>query len=395
MSTLGSLRISASTTSIPEYGTARADVLLEAGAAPAIGPATLTLADLSLAGTILTADLDAPDLPRAVWVNGAGWDLPLPGRAYGSDAGVRLSTVLADLLADVNVAASAKGYAAESFAALPADAPIDRLDLRPDGVSGREVLGSLKRAGLVGPWWVAPDGSTHFGARPTGTPTARATVMRRNAAVGLRVFGLDSPASFLPGTSVEGVVTRRLVIRERAASLTAEAYSRNVPSLRDSVAAIASRDKPESRYAYPRTFQVRAVHSDGRLDLSPVTNDPMGADLRPLNNVEQWTLGGALSFPAVGTPCVVMFRDARESRAVVVGFAPAAVGAGAARIGDHVGRLAYDPAGGGAGVGILYYSPDDSSAYVPVPITSGPPIPSFAGATVTIATGSGKIKVAT
>jgi hypothetical protein len=143
--------------------------------------------------------------------------------------------------------------------------------------------------------------------------------MRRNAAAGLRVFGLDSPASFLPGTSIEGVQTRRLVVHERAKSLTAHAYSRNVPSLRDAVASIAARDKPEARYAYPRTFIVRAYHDDGRLDLNPAPDAP---DLRPLNNVEQWTLGGALSLPPAGTACVVVFRDARESRAVVVGFAP-------------------------------------------------------------------------
>jgi hypothetical protein len=111
MSTLGALRISRSKTSIPEYGTARADVLLTSGAAPAVGPATLTLADLAMAGTILTADLDAPDLPRAVWQNGAAWDLPLAGRSYGSDANVRLVTVLKDLLSDVNAAAAMAGYA--------------------------------------------------------------------------------------------------------------------------------------------------------------------------------------------------------------------------------------------------------------------------------------------
>jgi hypothetical protein len=224
VSSLGALRISASLTLIPEYGSARCDAVLEAGTTPAIGPALLTLADLTLAGTIVAADLDAPDLPHAVWVNGAGWDLPLPARSYQSDAGVRLLTVLRDLLADVNAIAAARSYAAESFFALPSDVPIGSWYLRPLGTTGREALACLRRAGWVGPWWVAPDGSTRFGGRPGGAATARQDIMRRNAGVGVRIFGLDSPASFLPGTTLEGVVTRRLVVRERAKSLSAEAW---------------------------------------------------------------------------------------------------------------------------------------------------------------------------
>jgi hypothetical protein len=387
MSTLGTLRISASTTSIPEYGTARADVLLEAGMVPSVGPATLTLADLSMRGTIVTADLDAPDLPRAVWVNGAGWDLPLPGRSYGTDAGVRLSTVLKDLIADVKTAAMAEGFATEFFdaASMPADRQLEKLDLRPAGSTGRDMLGMLHRVGIVPPWWVASDGSTHFGPRPSGPGTGRATVIRRNAALGMRYFGLDSPAGWLPGTSLESVITRRLVIHERASSLTANAYSRNVPSMRDSVAAIAERDHPESRFAYPRTFVVRTVHSDGRIDLDPPADAP---DLRPLNNVEQWTMGSALTFPDVGTSALVAFRDARESRAVVIGIAPSAPGSASARQGDHVGRWAFD-----ATVPVLYYSPSEAGAYAAVAPTVGPPLPAFAGTPATITTGSAKVKV--
>lgn len=319
MSSLGSQRIASSQTSIPEYGTARCDAVLASGAVPAVGPALLTLATLTMKGTIIFADEDAPDLPHATWVNGAGWDLPLPGRSYGTDAGIRLRTILTDLIADVAAAAAAKGYAPESFAAQPPDVPVERLDLRPEGTTGREVLATLRRARLVPSWWLRGDGATVFGPRPGGPATGRSDITRRNAGVGLRVLGADTPAGFLPGTTLEGVVTRRLVVKERAAALTVEAWSRNAPSLRDSVAAIARRDMPEARYAYPRTFVVRAVGTDGRIDLDPPPDAP---DLRPLDRVEQWTLGGALAFPVKGTPVLVMFRDARETRAVVVGVAP-------------------------------------------------------------------------
>lgn len=386
MSTLSALRISHSSLSIPYYGTARFDGVLEQGDPPPIGPATVTIGSLAMAGTILSAEDDAPDLPHAVWVNGAAWDLPLPtSRGYGTDAGVRLSTVLRDLLADVNAAGKTVGYAVESYAAYPADRPIEREYLRPADTTGREVLATLKRAGLVPGWWIDGPGALHFGPRPSGPSTGRADVMRRNAGAGLRVFGLDDPAGFLPGTTLENVATMRLRVRERAASLSAEAWSKG-ESIRDAVANIARRDRPEARYAYPRTFVVRAVGSDGRLDLSPPPDAP---DLHALDRVEQWTMGSALTLPAVGTSVVVAFRDARESRAVVIGIAPSAPGAAVARVGDHAGRLIFD-----AATGILYYSPSDSAPYVPVTTnltTPTPPIPAQVGTVVTIATGSSKV----
>ncbi len=91
--------------------------------------------------------------------------------------------------------------------------------------------------------------------------------------------------------------------------------------LRDSVARIAGQARPELRYSYPRTYVVRAARSDGTLDLDPPADDA-GKDLPPLDRVEQWTLGGALAFPAAGASVVVAFRDATETRPIVVGFAP-------------------------------------------------------------------------
>jgi hypothetical protein len=95
--------------------------------------------------------------------------------------------------------------------------------------------------------------------------------------------------------------------------------SNALPSIRESVAKIARDDRPELRFSYPRSFTVRAVHSDGRIDLDPA---PTETDLRPLDDVEQWTLGGALAFPVVGAAVVVHFRDAKETRPIILGFAP-------------------------------------------------------------------------
>lgn len=401
MSTLGSLRVSSAQLSMPQYGSARADVLFEGGAVPTVGPATLTLADLAMVGTVILADLDAPDLPRAVWVNGAAWDLPLPGRSYASDAGVKLSTVLRDLIADVNAAATVASYAPESFAALPTDVLIGSLYMRPESTpttpsAGRAVLAELHLSGLIPSWWIDSAGAMHFDARPTtgATSPPRADIMRRNAAMGLRVFGLDSPASFLPGTSVEGVVTARLVVRETSGSLTAEAWSGKPRTIRASLARIAATTRPEAAYAYPRTYVVRAVHADGRLDLTPPPTSP---DLKPLDSVEQWTLTGTLSVPAVGDSVAVTFLDAMPTRAKVIGFAPPTTpGPGVARVSDVAGfeYLEVVPGGGGVSAVALYRSPQNGATSSWSLVASGaiPPVNGVtSGTPVTITTGSAKV----
>ena len=229
MSTIGTQRIARVNLSMPYYGTARADVIPENGDAPAVGPSTLTIVDLALVGGILRADIDAPEKPHAIWVSGPGWDLPLAGRSY--KASVQLKTILADLLSDVSAACTKEGYAAESYAAMPANATIAGCSgyVRLASTSkaqrtGRMTLASLWRAGLIPAWWIAPDGSTHFDSRPSGVSVGRNDIMRRNAAAGMRWLGCDSPVGFLPGTTLEGVMTSRLVVKENGGSLTAEAW---------------------------------------------------------------------------------------------------------------------------------------------------------------------------
>lgn len=224
MTTLGSQRASSVHLAIPGYGTARANVVFETGAAPAAGPATLTMYGLVMAGTIVRPDIDAPDLPHAVWVNGAGWDAPLPARSYYSANGVRVATVLRDLATDTG----------EVFAVDPAvtvgTATVGHWYARRGSTptepsTGRQALLTLWRLGYVPPWWVDGQGRTNFGTRPGGAAVGRADVMRRDASVGLRVFGCDDPAGFLPGTTLEGVTTRRLVVKETGGgALVGEAW---------------------------------------------------------------------------------------------------------------------------------------------------------------------------
>lgn len=218
MSTLAGLPIHRAELAIPALGAWRADVILASGEAPS-GAVELVVGDLTLQGTVLRSGLDAPARPHAVVVGAPGWERPLERPlSYQSDAGVRLSTVLQDLatLADEPIEQPTDAQLGRHFAA-----PMSRTG---DPVYLRTVLSALQRTGTLAPWRVDPDGVTRFGARTGSAVTARATVLGRNEAVGQRRLGIDSPASFLPGNTLDGEPIVRLVIREKPGRLEAEVW---------------------------------------------------------------------------------------------------------------------------------------------------------------------------
>jgi hypothetical protein len=222
MSTLGSLRVlSIHFLAIPPAGGFLADLSTDGPTLPALGPATLTVGDLALTGTVTQADHDdhptGGALGRVTLEGGPGWGRLLPqGGPYGGGQPVRLSVVLRDLAA---------------LAGEPYDAPPDVL--LPDGYGwlagtpGRVVLADLVRRGAIPTWRVAPSGRTRFDPWPsTGAADGAGRVLRRNLHLGKRVVGLDARvAAWLPGATVEGVRVQRLILRETASKLEAEAWS--------------------------------------------------------------------------------------------------------------------------------------------------------------------------
>lgn len=204
----------------PALGSIRADVVLVSGSAPPVGAAaTLTLVDLDVVGTVETSSLDAPDRPRVIVRTGLGWDRAI-GKAisYESNGGVRLSTVLRDLarIAGEKIVEPADLIIGVAWGC---DAACGSRSLRV-----RDALAALTRSGYLSPWRADPDGVTRFGSRVGVPVTARATVMRRDAAAGLTVVGLDSPAAFAPGGSVEDVAFSRVVLRDAAGKLEGDLY---------------------------------------------------------------------------------------------------------------------------------------------------------------------------
>jgi hypothetical protein len=220
MSALNAQRLVAMHLHVPPSGGWLADVTIESGGVPALGPATLTFGDTRLVGTIIRAGLDAPDQPRATVAGGAGWRnvLPSPGASYVNPGGVRLLTVMRDLAT----------IAGELYDA-PADAflgPAYQWDAGRPGASlrCRMVLADLVQRGALPTWRVAPTGRTRFDAWPAlGASDAHGRIVHRDADRGMRVVALDTVTSaFLPGATLEGAKIARVTFVEKDSELRAK-----------------------------------------------------------------------------------------------------------------------------------------------------------------------------
>lgn len=221
MSQLGAERIQRVELHYPRYGTAWARVSTVANAVP-VGPATLTVGDLVLAGAVLP-DRNGENSPSSwtgIWVNGAGWDTVLPPRApYQNDDGVRLKTVITHLAIDCGVSVT-----------LPTDAPMSThwcRTMRAGNLAprtGRDELAVLVRRSYIPTWYVDPAGVTRFTPRSSGSVMATTRILDRDLTRGRRLVGLESPAAFVPGGTFEGATIERVVICESAGKLTLETW---------------------------------------------------------------------------------------------------------------------------------------------------------------------------
>lgn len=325
MSSLGDSQVLAATLVVPEVGSCRADVVIDSGSLPT-GKTTLKIGDLSMSVSVLRSDFDAASRAHAVVVGGIGWqNLVASPVSFQSSAGVRLATVLGEI-----------ARRAGETIAQPTDREIGKhfecgASRAGEPVRWVDVLNDLTRSGYVQTWRVDADGVTRFAPRASSTNANRATLLRRDASIGLSTYGIDTPSGMLPGNVVEDVTITKLVVRDAHGKLEADVYSKtkSPPAIRELVRRLLP-DSPEWRAS---TYVVVTANSDGTLDLVP---PPDAKHLPELKNVEQWE-GGVRYVPNAGTQVVVLYRDDRRTRPIAIAFAPDVNPfAGVARLGDTV-----------------------------------------------------------
>jgi len=331
MSTINGTQINHWKMHRPPAGCIRCDVVAAEGEALAVGSAvTIKSGTLEIKGKVMRSGLDAVDRPHTVVIVGLGWlknvEAPL---SFQSDGGVKLHTVLSAI----------NGYAKETL-----EKPTDRtigeyfecVASRPnEPISWADVLNDLVRIGACGQWRVDPDGVTRFGDLPASTVNTRATLMTSNRGLGIATYGIDDPAQFKPGATLDGAVIDRVDLRESDGKFEIDVYtSASTPSIREMVRRMVAAEIGDRT----RTYHVARCGSDGRCDLSP---PPDATHLPEIGNCEQWITGGGTFFAAAGDEATVEFRDWKKTRPVITGFRRAS-GSGpaafppAARQGDLV-----------------------------------------------------------
>jgi len=187
----------------PMYGRWSADVVL-ADAAMVTNPITLTIGDLTLAGTIFRQASFAGSRSARLVAGAGGWGKKLTAKPYQSDAGIRLSMLLRDAALEVG----------ESIV-LDADGTVGNAYPR-EAAPASQVLRQLG-----GPlWWIDPSGVTHVGARPSTPITSDFDVIHWSGKTGKFEIATERYSDWVPGRTftaptVSGVRTISLVSLEQ------------------------------------------------------------------------------------------------------------------------------------------------------------------------------------
>lgn len=313
---------------MPRYGvwSAWATLATEDAVATTAGGALLSVAGLSLTGTVKRQGVR--NGLRSVEIDGGygGWSRPVPTRGGGLTLGNLVSlSVFAAKLAEaagerVQLASGVDRKLGETVArlgALDAGALLSQACAAPAGAA-------------VVPWWVAPDGTTWLGPR-TGAAVS-ALAVDADALGRAYVYAEDDAIGLVPGCTIDGAPVVELVIEAGE-------------TVREVATVAVGGEDPETFWGLLRRFALRVlgphvsartlyryvvkqVYTDGRIRAVPVRSF-----LAPeLDRIRYWPgIAGARCKPKVDTEILVQFADGDPvaSAACVVGFAPADVGTAA------------------------------------------------------------------
>jgi hypothetical protein len=301
---LNDLLVTSASVSIPAWGAWFAEVSVD-GEKTLSGSVTLTIADLTLNGTVLSG---GPAKGRSHFriVGGAGgWGRTIPAKAYANDAQVKVSTVLGDAAAAVQ----------ETLGTVSSDR-VGPAFVRPSGPAGW-VLEQVAPRG----WYVDEAGVTQIGARVAGKLPAGVTHGPVDLARGSVTLASESISAILPGLVVDGL-TAVDVLHEISAEggLRSTVYgARSAGSSRipDAIWAIVDQYDPDRRFRGVTEYRVVTVDGN-RLNLQPVRVSTGMPDLRrvPIRP----GVAGCDGTAALGSRVLVGFADSDPGRPFVAGF---------------------------------------------------------------------------
>lgn len=305
--TLSGYRVTHARAHLPAWGVwwAEASIDMEAELA---GPVKLTIADLTLSGTVISGGIGPQGRSSYRIAGGAGgWGRSIAAKSYANDAGLKASTVITD-------AATACGETVDT-----ATLPTTRLGpaFVREAAPAARVLEQVAPAG----WYVAEDGVTRIGRRPAVTLAAPASVGHVDRALGTVALAADSIATIIPGITVEGLEAVD-VLHELApgAALRSTLWGAGIsPTSRRLAALRRLFEQLDPRRRYRGIYEYRVVTQEGeRVNLQPIR---VSVGMPDLSRVPiRPGIPGARADVTLGARVLVGFIEADPARPVVLGF---------------------------------------------------------------------------
>lgn len=168
---------------IPRRGMWTADLLLtDAPISSTAGKLTLTIAGLSLVGTVVRGNPFQDDY-KARMVGGAGgWRRVIGPKAYRSAAGLKRGPILKDAAREAG----------------------EEIEVTDDGTIGQFYVRARDAAArvldrLYPNWWMGADGKVRISARPTSNVSTAFELIAFNPGLGRYDIATERPESFVPG----------------------------------------------------------------------------------------------------------------------------------------------------------------------------------------------------
>ncbi len=183
-------RVSKLELTVPHYGLWAADVELPTTAAIPTA-CTLTVADLTLSGTVARTDAFAGLRTARIEGGGNGWPTVVGQQEYFNPAGVKVSTIMGDLA----------GLIGEKVA-IASDSSVGTYFFRVSAQAARflrQLSGGL--------WWVDKSGVTQLGTARDSSPVRTAFLIHEfDPATGRMTAITENPADWMPGRQVSNNV---------------------------------------------------------------------------------------------------------------------------------------------------------------------------------------------
>jgi len=268
------------------------------------GQVTITLADLSLVGTVVSGGSFEGRSAYHLVGGAGGWGKTVDAKSYANDLGVSITTIMNDIQ-------SASG---ETVEGVTAGSRVGPHFVRTKGPASRVLHDLTPQA-----WYVDFAGVTQLGSRATSVYEGTRPRTRVDSAAQVIDIATDELATLVPGVTIDGSdpatdVEYNLTPKR----LTASVYASSVGSASRRVSALAKLvDALDPVKKYRGTFEYRVVSQSGeRLNLQIVRAATQLPDI--LNVPVRPGMAGLRADVTPGSLVLVTFIDADPSRPAVI-----------------------------------------------------------------------------